>query len=67
MKDFDSEVSMFLNIKKANLTLSKLESSGSLCQDLLNSYKKLYEIDIVKEEEISSCEAWIEDLSKNKV
>lgn len=67
MKDFGSETSMFLNLKRANKTLSNLVGSGSIVYDLLNAYKKLYEIDIVKEDEISSCEAWINDFNSLNV
>ena len=67
MKDFHSETSMFLNIKKANKILSSLVGSGSIIYDLLNAYKKLYEINIVGDDEISSCEAWINDLNNLKM
>lgn len=62
MKDFESEVSMFLNVKKVIEILSSLKKSESISKDLFNSYSALYNDGIVKEEEIHSCQAWINDL-----
>ena len=62
MQDFESEVSMYLNIKKANLNHSQLKKSGSICQDLISSYEILNKINIVENKEVSSCVSWVKDL-----
>tara|TARA_S200000501_G_C20851852_1_gene755995 strand:+ start:856 stop:1842 length:987 start_codon:yes stop_codon:yes gene_type:complete len=64
MRDFESEVSMFLNVKKVIEILSCLKKSESIFTDLLNSYLTLYKNGIVKKEEIISCQTWINDLEK---
>lgn len=64
MKDFESEVSMYLNIKKANSHLSKIKKGKSICEDLIASYQILSEIKVVKELEVDSCKNWVKDLKK---
>lgn len=62
MKDFESEVSMFVNVKKAYIALSSMKRSGSISQDLINSYIILHEEEIVDSEEIKTCETWVKDI-----
>jgi len=64
VKDFISEIPMYLNIEKAAEIAQEVASADNSVQDnLFNIYKKLETHDIVVADEIKLVEAWLKDLS----
>jgi len=63
MKDFESEIPMYLETEKViDLTLKSISASDSIENNLFNSYKALFDANIVKKEEIETLEAWLTDI-----
>jgi len=65
MKDFISEIPMFINAEKVIEIVSAAISASSTIEDnLYNAYKALQKEDIVNDEELKTLKAWLSDLKK---
>lgn len=64
MKDFESEVSMFLNIEKSfEIACSVSSSRCSISDNIYNIYNELMKNSIVGVEEAPGLEAWLSDIN----
>ncbi len=65
MKDFESEIPMYLDTENViNLTIKNTSASNSIEDNLYNTYTALLNAGIVKKEEIKTLEAWLMDIKK---
>jgi len=65
MKDFSSEIPMYLNCRKVVETVSaSISASNSLESNLHNAYSSLLLEGIVCDDEMRSLEAWLNDLQR---
>lgn len=65
MKDFESEIPMYLQSRKVVETVSEVISSDfSIESNLFLSYEALYKKGIVKKKELSLVRAWLKDIEK---
>jgi len=62
MKDFISEIPMFIHGEKVVGLVTEAITGNSVAEDLLLAYKALLANDIVEEKEIVVLEAWLKDL-----
>jgi hypothetical protein len=64
MQDFADEVEMYLSVEKVVAELEKLQLPSDPKEALIRAYDKLYDIGVVKAEELPSVRAWVRDLPK---
>lgn len=65
MKDFESEMSMYLNTEKVALLAKKaINSTASVSENLIYVYELLYKNDIIKKDELLLVRNWTRDISK---
>jgi hypothetical protein len=63
MKDFESEVPMYLETEQViDITIKNITTSESIENNLFNTYSALLKAGIVKPEEIKTLEAWLTDI-----
>jgi hypothetical protein len=67
MKDFNSEISMYQQCENIfSLTASAVSRSQSIESNLFNSYQALLKAGIISDKEMTTLEAWLNDLNKIK-
>lgn len=64
MKDFESEIPMYLNTNVSDIVMSVISEEKDIYSNLLESYKALLKDGIVIAEEITNLENWIKDVKK---
>lgn len=64
MKDFADEYDCYLHIKQISDIIERVDSSGDPFQDLYNVYKELVAAALVKQEELTYLDLWIEDCKR---
>ncbi len=65
MRDFESEIPMYLHAEGVTETISKVISSGkSIADNLFNAYEALLQAGIVTAEEMQTLGAWLSDLQR---
>ncbi len=65
MKDFEDEVSGYVNNARIVSTLTRLplkEGAENICENLLNCYHALIDLSVIDKREIVLVKAWIKDL-----
>lgn len=63
MKDFESEVPMYKDVELViDLTIKNTKASETIENNLYNTYIALLNANIVKQEEIKTLEAWLQDI-----
>jgi hypothetical protein len=66
MKDFNSEIPMYLNCRKVvEIVSASISASESLESNLHKAYSSLLHEGIVGDDEMRSLEAWLRDLQRN--
>jgi hypothetical protein len=63
MKDFESEVQMYLTVTDVVDILDSMSLSGEPADDLREIYKHLAEASVVEEEELEYVDAWVSDVN----
>jgi hypothetical protein len=64
LSDFQSEVPAYLNVKKIIDTLDHINDVGSPDELLMTCYQALCDEGYIAQEELTLCQAWINDLRK---
>ncbi|MEZ5199394.1 MAG: STELLO glycosyltransferase family protein [Bacteroidales bacterium] len=65
MKDFESEVPMYLQTERViELTDKSISASNTISDNLFNAYKALLDAGFIIQEEIKTLEAWLKDMQK---
>jgi len=65
MKDFESEIQMYLNVKNiVNLVSMAISPNKNIYDNLFGSYDSLTKFGITTKEELQLLQAWINDLEK---
>lgn len=65
MKDFESEIDMYLDTKKIiKLVKKSIRKNASIEENILNAYKELLKHNIVESSEISLLRTWLKDLKQ---
>lgn len=65
MKDFESEIPMYVNVDAAaNVTTAVSDSNRSIVENLVAAYRALADEGIVPPEELISLDAWVTDLTR---
>ncbi len=65
MRDFESEVPMYLTVERAHNTACEAVSSGATVQANLQAvYAALRHIDVVTDDEVRLLDAWLEDVER---
>ncbi len=63
MKDFDDEIEIYLNIKAIIKILDEIKLEGDYKENLKSIYKELERNNYIKSDELTICEAWLNDLN----
>lgn len=68
MKDFISEIPMYINSEKIISIVSKsISKTNSIEDNLVNSYEALLKEDIIIDDELTALKAWVYDIKKLKI
>jgi hypothetical protein len=65
MKDFNEELEMYLKVKSIVDSLIQLDfQNNNPCDNLLTTYQQLSSRDLISDDELNICQAWISDYQK---
>lgn len=67
LKDFQSEIPMYLNVEKViDAVKQGISIKNSIGENLYFAYEVLFKAGIVKEDELTICQAWLNDINCGK-